>query len=285
MSIRAAALGALVLAAAAPAAHADECSTALITAAASADNRPLLWKNRDTDHLANRVAFVADQPYSYLGLVDADDASGRRVWTGLNSTGLAIFNTVAYNLPKKPEEAVDLEGGIMADALRTCRSVADFEAYLKANQGRALGSQANFGVMDAAGGAAVFESHNHGYTRLDAAAAPEKYLIVTNFSRSGPEGKGKGYIRFERLQELFSQNPSGKYSLTDILAKFSRDLSNPMLDAKPGRFISTLHTIDRGSTAAAAVVQGASPARPHNTFWVLLGEPVTGIAVPLWVEA
>ena len=155
-------------------AAADECSTAVISGAASADGRPILWKNRDTDNLLNRVVFVAEAPYSYLGVVDAADASGRRVYVGLNAAGFAIMNTVAYNLPEKSDEAADLEGTIMADALRLCRTVDDFENYLKKNAGPGLGSQANFGVIDAAGGAAVFEVHNNGCRRLDASNAPEK---------------------------------------------------------------------------------------------------------------
>jgi hypothetical protein len=93
-------------------AAADECTTAAVGPRAGEDGRPLLWKNRDTDVLSNRVVFVKETPYGYLGLADR-------------------------------------EGTLMADALRTCRTVADFEAYLKANLGRGLGARANFGVIDA----------------------------------------------------------------------------------------------------------------------------------------
>ena len=88
--------------------EAEECSTAVVSGAASVDGRPILWKNRDTDHLSNKVVFVDETPCAYLGIVDADDASGRRVYVGLNAAGFAIMNTVAYNLPKKSDEAQDL---------------------------------------------------------------------------------------------------------------------------------------------------------------------------------
>jgi len=286
-----------IAAAASESVSADECSTAVISGAAGVDGRPILWKNRDTDHLSNKVVFVADAPYSYLGLVDADDASGRRVYVGLNSAGLAIMNTVAYNLPGKSGEAADLEGTIMADALRLCATVEDFEKYIRENVGPGLGSRANFGVIDAAGAAAVFEVHNSGYNRLDAAAAPERYILITNFSRSGEAGKGRGYVRFDRLTELFSEDEDGKYSFDQILGVFTRDLRNPYLSRlePSGRarrpedkapFIYTQHTIDRGSTSAAVVIHGAAAGSdPRNaTLWVILGEPVCGIAVPLWVE-
>jgi hypothetical protein len=292
-------VAALVLAAAfAAAASADECSTAVISGAASVDGRPILWKNRDTDHLRNKVVFVEESPYPYLGVVDADDASGRRVYVGLNAAGFAIMNTVAYNLPKKPDEAADQEGTIMADALRLCRTVDEFEAYLNENTGRELGSQANFGVIDGAGGAAVFEVHNNGYNRIDAADTPEKYVLVTNFSRSGEADKGRGYVRFERLTELFRGDADGKYAFDQVLGAFTRDMRNPYvpgpdpakwakLPADKAAYLYTQQTIDRGSTASAIVIHGvaAGGAAGEATMWVILGEPVCGIAVPLWVEA
>lgn len=145
------------------------CSTAVFGPAATADGAPLLWKNRDTDVLSNKVVFVPEKPFSYLGLVNAEETSGRSVYAGLNAKGFAIFNSVACNLPAPPTEMKDLEGQIMADALRTCRSVDDFEAYLRKNLGKSLGSQANFGVLDSTGHAALFEVHKVKYidvTRL-----------------------------------------------------------------------------------------------------------------------
>ncbi len=288
---------AVALAACLAEARADECSTAIVSGAASVDGRPILWKNRDTDHLANKVVYVADAPYPYLGVVDADDASGRRVWVGLNAAGFAIMNTVAYNLPHVSTDAADLEGVIMGDALRLCRTADDFERYLKENTGRALGAQANFGVVDAAGGAALFEVHNRGHKRLQATDAPG-YLLVTNFSRSGETDKGRGYTRFERLKELFAADADGKFAFDQVLAGFARDLQNPYLarpeassraklPADKPAFVFTAQTIDRRATSSATVVHGVAAGAPATdaTLWVILGEPVCGIAVPLWVEA
>jgi hypothetical protein len=87
----------------------EGCTAAIVSPQASADGRPLLWKNRDTDALSNKVVFVRDLPFSYLGVTDADDASGRKCFAGLNSVGFGIFNTVAYNLPSETGETMDLE--------------------------------------------------------------------------------------------------------------------------------------------------------------------------------
>ncbi len=170
----------------------EECTSAVLSPPATGSQAPVLWKNRDTNTLSNRVVYVEEQPFAYLALVNGDDPSGRRCCAGLNSEGFAIMNTVAYNLPESPGEAKDLEGTIMADALRTCRTMEDFASYLEANHGDHLGSLANFGVIDGQGGAAIFEVPNHGHTKLDVAETPTGHLVNTNYARSGDEGEGAG---------------------------------------------------------------------------------------------
>ena len=277
---------------------AEQCTSAVISPTASASGRPMLWKNRDTDELSNKVILVREQPFAYLALVDANDASGRRAWAGLNSAGFAIMNTVAYNLPgAQGGDMKDLEGGVMADALRTCRTVADFEAYLKANQGPGLGCQTNFGVLDATGKAVLFEVHNRGYSVLDAAADPEKFLINTNWARSGLPGKGKGYLRFERATELFHTLAPGQRTPHEIFRRLARDTGHVLLKTptvselkalptKP-QWLLTKDCINKSYTSCAVVLVGKDPKNPGSraTFWILPGEPVTAVALPLWVEA
>ena len=274
----------------------EECTTAVISGKASFNGAPLLWKNRDTSHLYNKVIFVHERPYSYIAVVNHDETSGRSVFAGINSEGFAIINSVAYNLPKKSGERTDLEGIIMADALRKCRTVDDFENYIQRNLGPGLGSLANYGVIDAHGGASIFEVYNHGYKRYDAEDFPEKYIINTNFSRSGKPYKGFGYLRFERASQLFKK--AGKISPLFILQIVSRDVSNPLISIPPREkwrefspkvpfWVYTNDSIDRHITASAVVFQGVREGEnPQRAImWVILGEPLTSIAVPLWVKA
>jgi hypothetical protein len=276
----------------------EGCTSAVISPAASTEGVPLLWKNRDTGTLSNKVVFVKDSPYSYLALVNAEVPSGRHTFAGLNSAGFGIMNTVAYNLPRKSGETEDLEGIIMADALRTCRSVHDFERYLQANLGPDLGSWANFGVIDADGNAYLFEVHNHGYEKLDAAEVEVRYLVNTNFARSGAEGEGAGYLRFERASRLFDGFAPGQVEFRTILTRYTRDLGQVLLQqpsledarARPedeDLWIFTRDCINRPSTSAAVVIVGKDPSDANSvaTMWVIPGEPVTAIAIPLWVEA
>lgn len=266
----------------------------MITGAATADGSPILWKNRDTDTLDNKVLFVKDTPYSYLGLVNADDTSGRWVYAGLNSVGFAVFNTVAYNLPED-DGMKDLEGNVMADALRTCRTVEEFDAWLHRNLGKSLGCWTNFGVLDATGAACIFEVHNQGFKKIDSATEPSGWLVNANFSRSGEEGKGAGYLRFERATQILEEKKPGKLTPAFIFDFLARDTGHIWLPSPTLATLGTLsgkeplrimarHTIDRGDTAAAIVIQGGFASRPA-TFWVALGEPVCAVAVPLWVEA
>jgi hypothetical protein len=270
------------------------CTSLVVAPAGSADGAPVLWKNRDTDTLDNKVLFVKETPFSYLGLVNAGDTSGRWVYAGLNTEGFAIFNTVAYNLPED-DGMKDLEGNVMADALRTCRTVEDFDAWLARNLGASLGCWTNFGVLDASGKAWLFEVHNQGFKKFDAAAEPQGWLVNANFSRSGEEGKGAGYLRFERAAQILKEKKPGKLTPGFIFDHLARDTGHVWLHSPTLADLGTLpgkepirimarHTIDRGDTAAAVVVQGRSTGRPA-TFWVALGEPVCAIAVPLWTEA
>lgn len=276
----------------------EGCTTSIIHGEAAKEGVPILWKNRDTGFLSNKVIYVNEMPYSYIGLVNDKETSGRWVYAGLNSTGFGIMNSVAYNLPKKDGEMEDLEGQIMADALRTCRSVDDFESYIQKNLGETLGSWANFGVIDHLGNAVIFEVHNHGYKKYDAADTVKKYIINSNFSLSGEEGKGAGYLRFDRASFLFKQLPTGKISHQDIFQKISRDFGHMLIDqptlgdlknlsAKKPVWVLSRDTINRTSTSAAVVICGKKPEDEDSiaTFWVLLGEPVTSISVPVWLEA
>jgi hypothetical protein len=274
------------------------CTTAVISPLAGSGGRPVLWKNRDSDFPNNKVIYVREAPYSYVALVNAEDRSGRWAYAGLNSAGFAIFNSVAYNLPERSGEMKDLEGTIMADALRTCSTVDDFERYIQENLGPSLGSLANFGVLDAEGGAALFEVSNHTCKKYLAADAPEKYIVNTNFARSGETGTGAGYLRFERASQLFREPPAGGITPQWILSRVSRDTGHVLVKqlsfpefrsvsaAKPV-WIATRDTIDRDATSAAVVVSGRKPGEENSlaTFWVQLGEPLFTVAVPLWLEA
>ncbi len=277
---------------------APACTSAVVAPGGAANGAPLLWKNRDATELSNRLLYVAETPLAYVGLVNRGDRAGRLVYAGLNAAGLAVMNTVAYNLPAPgADDMHDLEGMIMADALRLCVSVDDFARLLASRVGPELGSQANFGVIDAQGGAAVFEVHNGGVARRDVAGEPRSYAVVTNFARDGEAGTGAGYLRFARAEQLLAGLGGAPVSAGDLLG-FARDTGHVLVRhpdvavaaaaaTADSLWIATRDCINKSYTSAAVVVAGRRPGQawPPATLWVVPGEPVTAVAVPVWVEA
>lgn len=280
------------------AADGEECTTLIAASGATRHGGALLWKNRDTNTLSNKVILVTEQPYSFLALVDADDTAGRAAWAGVNAHGFAIANSASYNLPQPATEAREQEGVVMAEALRTCRTVDDFEKMLERRQGKRLGVRANFFAIDATGTAVIIETHNNGHTRYDASAFPSRRMANTNFSRSGTIDEGAGYMRFDRESGLLQSIPADRLGPAAIFDVLSRDLGHPLV-AHPTRdawkslpadrpvWVHSNYTIDRPSTASAIVVEGVRPGQDPRltTMWVALGEPVTTIAVPMWFAA
>ena len=88
----------------------------------------------------------------------------------------------------------------MAIALGKCRTVDDFACLLDTLP-KPLGVEANFGVIDAYGNAAYFETDNWRYARFDVG----DYLIRTNYSDSGRKGEGYGYVRRLTAEHLLAR--------------------------------------------------------------------------------
>jgi hypothetical protein len=276
------------------------CTNAIVSGKVTADGRPLLWKNRDTNFLQNKIMYFEDGKYPYFGLVNSADEDGEEVWVGMNAAGFAIMNSASYNL--KPDDDTtkiqDREGIVMKLALQQCATLEDFEALLR-DLPKPLGVETNFGVIDARGGAAIYETDNFTFRKFDVndpEVAPNGYLLSTNFSVSGDPEKGSGYIRFETAGALFeeqlkNERLSARFILSDVTRslKHSRvgiDLREQEL-LPPGtttfsffrdfipRFLSSSSIVVRG------VTQEESP--DYTTMFTILGFPLTSVTVPLWL--
>jgi hypothetical protein len=271
------------------------CTIAVISGKATADGRPFLWKNRDVANQDSVVTFSRGSVHDFLGLSDAGVTT--KVFAGLNSAGLAVVNAVSSDL----EGTGDTENGIFIKRiLEECATVDEVEALLAATNVSGRKTQANFGVIDGFGGAAVFETGNHAFVRYDAASAPGGFLVRTNFalSAAAPE-KGEGFIRFDRAEAILGPAAAaGTIGARFLFDRAARDLVNESVDPYPLPFTGTqnghapgyLHandSISRYKTVGAVIVHGAGRGEDPllATMWCLLGEPVFGIALPLWVRA
>ena len=160
--------------------------------------------------------------------------------------------------------------------------------------------EANFGVIDAQGAAAMFEVDYYKYTMYDAnnpKDAPYGYIARTNFSFAGEVNRGAGYVRYmEADRVLMRASAMGGITPQGIFNDLSRSFRNGMLDIdlKSGKFNRPQGSgwfvdqdfIPRNSTSCSIVVQGVKPGEKAEltTMWTMLGYPPTGIAVPLWVK-
>ena len=275
------------------------CTSIIISGKSTPDGRPIMWKNRDTDAFQNAIMFFNDGKYNSIGLIDSDDPSGKAVWIGYNSAGFAIMNTASYNLILKDTiDVKDREGIIMREALRQCASVNEFEMFL-INYKKPLGAEANFGVIDAYGGAAYFEVSNFSYKKLDVndpALAPMGYMIHTNFSFTGDPNSGSGQIRYQTAEELFYQ-AAQQHNLTVrfILQDVSRSLwhSFTKTDLKKSfsenpaeqKFMNFTDFIPRYFSSSAVAIQGVKPGEnvDYTTMWTVLGFPLASVVTPLWL--
>jgi hypothetical protein len=275
------------------------CTSAIITGKITADGRPLLWKHRDTNDENNRMAFFKGAKYEFLALLNSPDGDDT-AWTGSNSAGFSIMNTASYNMKEDTIKKMDQEGVLMFKALSECRNLADFEKLLN-KYPRPMRVEANFGVIDAEGGAAYYEVNNTRWVKVDAndpKIAPNGFLVYTNFSYAGRFNEGMGYIRHQTATEILtSQVGIGHITPHWIFNHLSRSYYHSLLkidllkaDFSPENasgWAIDQDYIPRKSTTATIVIQGVNRGEdPSMTIlWTVLGYPPVGLAVPLWVKA
>ena len=242
--------------------------------------------------------FFNDGKFEYIGLVNSVDKEGKEVWGGFNSTGFAIINSASYNLNVDDTTKLkDQEGVIMKKALQLCSTLNDFENLL--NQlPKPLGVEANFGVIDAKGGAAYYETTNFEFRKFDVndpELAPNGYIVRTNYSETGAPDKGYGYIRFRQAEQLFSQGASKNILNAEyIINHVTRDLKHGLtavdlaenLPEDGPLFVPFQDFIPRKSSVADVLIQGVkADENPEWTImWTILGFQLTSVAVPVWVS-
>ena len=277
------------------------CTTAVISGKYTKDGKPMLWKNRDTGYLNNFLDFNSDGMYSYVGLVNSKDLKRTSIWIGVNSVGFGIMNSASYNLNFGIEaKLTGKEGVAMRQALMICKTLADFEAFLDAMP-KPSGLEANFGVIDAEGGAAFYEFNHSGYVKFDAndpKVAPFGYIIRANYSHTGKFGReSSGYIRYNTVNELFYE----KASTTGLTAQFiqqnvakglKHSLMNEDLFDKYGnlppnhsQYAHLRDYIPRTGSSSSVVVEGVKNGQNPNlaTLWSNVGFPLSSMMIPTWV--
>lgn len=283
------------------------CTTAVISGRVTADGRPLLWKNRDAPERHNEVVLITGGRYRAVAVVNA--GSREAVWMGVNEAGFCIENSLSLDLTEPQGKAGPSNGSLMKRALETCATVADFRRLLEETNQSGRRTQANFGVIDATSGAAMFETAADRYLMIDAndpAQAPDGYIVRANFSTLAQKlpvhplaeqlVEVRSGERYLRACTLLGGLDANEISLRYLLRHVTRDLATPAGEPFPGTIngateplpatLDTDRTISRTTTVSAAVFQGvkAGESPLHTTMWVLLGDPKFSIAVPCWAN-
>lgn len=260
------------------------CTSAIIAAKNTVNGRPLLWKHRDTGEENNKVERTAakDGNLEFVALYNASDTALVDAWMGYNSSGFAIMNTASYNLKddKVSYKDMDKEGVLMKRALQVCRSVDDFRVLLDTLK-RPMLVEANFGVIDAAGNGAYFETNNYTYKEFNLAEAEDGVLIRTNYSHSGRvDDDGMGYIREQNMKDLVvpyiaKKNFTPATFTEDFSRRFYHSLLGKDYTDSGETWLIDQDFIPRRSSTATTVIEGIKPGENPllTTMWIGIGYP------------
>ena len=279
------------------------CSSAVISGKVTPDGRPLLWKNRETGHLLNHMAYVKGEKYDFVANVNSDNFPAKKeAWIGSNTAGFALMNTQSFNLERgdiADDDRGPKNGEVIYRALEVCATVADFCHFLDTIS-KPSGIEANFGVIDAQGGAAMFEVDEHSYKMFNANdpnVAPHGYVARTNFSNGGELNVGYGYVRYLEVERVLSKACAmGGITPQLIFTDLARSFRNNILDIdlrsgdynypKTSGWFTDQDFIPRKDTSCSIVVQGVKKGEnPElSILWTVLGYTPTSLAVPVWVK-
>ena len=269
------------------------CTSAIISGEKTLNGRPILWKHRDTGEENNKVERIAAtaSTFAYVALFNASDIDCKNAWMGYNSEGFALMNTASYNLKNDdvPASEMDKEGVLMSKALAVCRTVDDFEAFLK-NYPKPMCVEANFGVIDALGNGAYFETNNSDYTRYDLKDTSDGVLIRTNYSYSGRTDEGKGYIRHENARHLFDRHIAAcDFTPAVLTEEVSRSYYHSLLDEDYGKkdveWVVDQDFIPRYTSTATCAIEGVKKGEDaiNTTMWIGLGFPPCSEIRTVWL--
>ncbi|HBN77304.1 MAG TPA: hypothetical protein DD473_16120 [Planctomycetaceae bacterium] len=282
------------------------CTTVVISGRATIDGRPLLWKNRDTWQNQNEVVHDSSGKYTFVGITNAE--ASERIYMGTNTAGLCIENSVSRDLAGKATNG-PTNGEFIKYVLQNFSTVNQVKEYLEQTDKTGRKTRANFGVIDAKGGAAIFEAGPSSYRMFDANNphdAPQGFIVRANFSETSRESLPEAEqnletiysgIRYQRAFDLCqSQLSDSGLNAEYLLQRIARDVAecpsccfgdsaetNSQLSKESVRTSSTLN---RSMTVSSVVFQGVLPeeAPELTTMWALLGEPLFTIAIPCWAS-
>lgn len=275
----------------------EECTAGVASGLATTDGRPLLWKTRDASATDNEVIWNTSGQHHFVSVISAGHPESS--WMGVNEKGFAIINTLSTDLPMERNGLQLHNGSFMVHALQQCATVEEFEELLRETNDTGRMTNTNYGVLDATGAAAFFETAGHEYWRYDADDREKGYVLRTNFAINGERQDGRtpySMDRFLQTDELMREfYRTDKIDFEEIIKGQVRSFGDPEGNLVPLPFTESIEghepgyfphssSINRNSTVSFAVIQGVLPGEDPrlSTMWTILGQPSTGVTVPYW---
>ncbi len=271
-----------------------DCTIGLVLGTATRDGCPVIFKNRDiTSWSLEFRTFTPAHAYAYVGNCYRGQST---VWMGVNEVGFGIVQSAAYNLPYGGSGLGN--GTMMAFALERCVTVEDFAGIVDSTDVTGRATAANFAVVDAYGGGAMFECGRTTSARYE----PDSLGIIVraNFAYIGDDGR-VGLNRMERAHELLTQAALGdSLDALFVSKRVVADLYYPGQDpyplpwtgsfpGMPAGYVNTgpftgIQTICNFNTLASGVVQGVPLGYdPANTLmWCFFGQPALSVPLPIF---
>ncbi|MDE6395867.1 MAG: hypothetical protein K2K84_01185, partial [Muribaculaceae bacterium] len=248
----------------------------------------MLWKHRDTGTEHNFIDRVSTPgKLTYVALFNGGDSLRSEAWMGMNEAGFAIMNTASYNLMPDTATYKDREGEVMRIALGCCQTIEDFMNLLDTLP-KPMGVQANFGVIDASGKGGYFETDDFTYTPFFLNDSTD-LIVRTNFSFTGNDSTGMGYIRYNNACHLIEEFPKGhKLTPADFTETISRSFYHSLLKKDFLEDTSVKYAVDqdfipRLSSSASIVIESATTPEEY-VMWTVLGYPPVSSVVPVTIN-
>ena len=273
------------------------CDVAVISGLVSLDGRPFIWKNRDEpfNWIQGVQYYKAKHPEigGNIRVMQRNPLTGSVIPSGgVNDVGFAVTNTTVYD-PNLINEFFNKNVVLTKHALEKCETVEDFEALLNSWDSSSISG--NFAVIDAHGGAALFEAYTEQgvggpitYEKFDANQATDEdgsFIGFVNRTNSHQWIEHKNDDERERrAHEIMTMMVNkGRLSHRNVMQEVAKDVC---CDAEKENLESfdTRLCISRARTRLALVVHGVAPEEDPRlcTFWITLGEPSAGVSVPLF---
>lgn len=272
---------------------ASACTIVAVSGKATVDGRPLLFKNRDSSYGNLNMMFNSEGTYTYL--CQYSIYYGYAL-SGFNETGFSIINAHSYNMPNSD---YSWNSYLMHLALKRCSTVDDFQ-HLLDSLPKPISVCSNYGVMDAQGNVAVFETSAYTYVKYDADSADNGYLVRTNFSLSQdttgvsaitPTSQPRYQIVTSFLDKILEEN--GVLAKKDFIG-LTRCLVNSVgsdlrdsapIDENATTAVEFRFYVPRYSTSSGMIIQGVMNGENPNltTAWTMVGPPLTTVTIPFFL--